>query len=103
MQVTFNFDKDTRSITLVVEDELERAVLKEMHDRVSKGQTVQIGRVETPEGLTEFRFEVKVNGHQGKVQRQYNEPLTSEQLQRLDVNFKDPKTIGLQGKDFIIE
>ena len=52
---------------MLAEDELEKIVLKEIHDRVAKGQTVQIGKVETPEGLTEFRFEVKVNGHKGRV------------------------------------
>ena len=69
MLVNFNFDNETRSFTMLAEDELEKIVLKEIHDRVAKGQTVQIGKVETPEGPTEFRFEVKVNGHKGRVDR----------------------------------
>ena len=86
MQVTFNFDKDSRSFTMSATDELEKLVLKEIHDRVAKGQTVQIGKVETPEGPTEFRFEVKVNGYQGKVDRQYNETLPGQQGLCQDLN-----------------
>jgi hypothetical protein len=70
MQVTFNHDNEKRSITLIPEDDLEILVLTQIHDRVEKGQTVQIGKVVTPEGPIEFRFEVKVHGHQAKVTRQ---------------------------------
>lgn len=72
MRVTFNHDSEKRSITLIPEDELEILVLTQIHDRVAKGQTVQIGKIVTPEGPIEFRFEVKVNGHKYKVER--NEP-----------------------------
>jgi hypothetical protein len=72
MQVTFNHDNEKRSITLIPEDDLEVLVLTQMHDRVAKGQTVQIGKCLTPDSL-EFRFEVKVNGHKGKVERTESE------------------------------
>lgn len=69
MRITFNHDNEKRSITLIPEDELEILVLTQIHDRIAKGQTVQIGKIVTPEGPIEFRFEVRVNGYNGKYKQ----------------------------------
>jgi hypothetical protein len=79
MKITFNFDKDCRAFNLEPEDELEFAVLSEMEAQASKGSTIKISKLEREPlipnsgakmaGLTEFRVEMRVNGHQAKVTR----------------------------------
>ena len=106
MRVTFNHDNEKRSITLIPEDELEILVLTQIHDRVAKGQTVQIGKVVTPEGPIEFRFEVKVNGHKGRVDRKETEEVFGTRDRSLVVSGRgnaNPKVMlvadSCQGED----
>lgn len=62
MKVTFTFDKETRSINLEPEDDLETLILKEMEARCSKGSQIKISQVSKDANDT-FRVELKVNGH----------------------------------------
>lgn len=70
MKITFNFDKDTRALALVPEDELELCVLNDIATRCAKGTTLVIEKITQATDSTdrnplheirEFRVEMKVN------------------------------------------
>jgi hypothetical protein len=73
MKITFNFDRDCRAFNMEPEDELEKIVLMSMADATSKGQTLTLSRIDhgtngSHVDNAEFRVEMRVNGHQAKVQ-----------------------------------
>lgn len=61
MKVNCYFDKESRSIILTPEDDLERLICKELAERCEKGSQLKIKRVE--EGEIGLVVELKVNGH----------------------------------------
>lgn len=65
MKITFNFDKDTRSLLLIPENQLESCVLADMATQCEKGTTIVISqdkeRTNAQQQAT-YRVEMKVNG-----------------------------------------
>lgn len=73
MKVSFSFDKDTRSMLLTPENELESALIMDIEARQAKGTSLKLTRIDNrPQGDTDapvagpgdstFRFDMKVNG-----------------------------------------
>lgn len=64
MKITFNFDKDTRALALVPEDELESCVLADMAAQCKKGTSIFLTETASSEAIVQrsFRVEMKVNG-----------------------------------------
>ena len=69
MKITFNFDRDCRAFNMEPEDDLEFHVLKEMETQCRKGQNILLTSISHPDNdlIREFRVEMRVNGHQAKI------------------------------------
>lgn len=73
MKVSFAFDKETRSMLLTPENDLEQVLIDDIDMRQSKGTTLKLTRIDNrPQGDVDidlpgpgdstFRFDMKVNG-----------------------------------------
>jgi hypothetical protein len=63
VKVSCTFDKDTRTITMTAEDNLETLILTEIAERTAKGSKLQVTNIVSPTENKSLVVELKVNGH----------------------------------------
>ena len=63
MKISFNIDSETRSIHFTPESDIERIIITEMAEKVTKGTQLTLRQILHEEDGPSFLLGLKINGH----------------------------------------